>query len=133
MATVIVGQRLEGVPLALALSLAAVPALAVLVSVGASQWLVLRHHVDGAGWWVAANASAWLLGMPVVFAAMGLVDEDTPFAAVAALASASGLLMGAVVAAVTGGVLVWLLRAPSGHQLAADAGQAAPGGTLRPT
>jgi hypothetical protein len=74
------------------------------------QWLVLRHAVRGAAWWVPAHAVAWSIGMVVAFAGMSAVEPDTPVAAVAAIGAVSGLAMGALVAAVTGVVLVWWLR-----------------------
>ncbi|NNE35205.1 MAG: VanZ family protein [Rhodothermales bacterium] len=59
--------------------------------VGLLQWLVLRHHVSRAGWWVLASTVGWVAGMP-------FGDIVGP----------PGL--GAVYGVVTGTVLVWLLR-----------------------
>ncbi len=60
-------------------------------AVGTFQWLVLRHQVPRAGWWVLASTAAWVVGMP-------LGDVVGP----------PGL--GAVYGAITGTALVLLLR-----------------------
>ena len=59
--------------------------------VGVFQWAVLRRHVPRAGWWVLASTAGWVVGMP-------LGDMAGP----------PGL--GAAYGAMTGTVLVWLLR-----------------------
>jgi hypothetical protein len=65
---------------------------------GILQWLVLRRHVSRAGWWVLASTVGCGLGMAVMgaFAVGGFVLA----------------VGGAVLGAVTGGALVWLLRQP---------------------
>ena len=63
-------------------------------SLGIAQWLVLRRHVSRPGWWVLAST----VGFAVSFAVGLAVDVAVGFA-----------LYGAI----TGGVLVWLLRQPS--------------------
>ena len=65
---------------------------------GTAQWLVLRSHVPGAGWWVAAN---------VVAGALGLVVSD-----VLSHIGAVALLLGAVIGAAQWPVLRrWVGRA----------------------
>jgi deazaflavin-dependent oxidoreductase (nitroreductase family) len=86
----------------------------LLSSIGAAQAVVLRRHVHHAGRWVAANALAWLAGLPVVFVAFAVAPED-PAIARAAVAVAGGAGMGLTVAAVTGRALVRLLRSPRRH------------------
>ena len=74
----------------------AVVALGVAVT-GILQWLVLRRQVSRAGWWVLASTVGWGLSMAMVEAfdvGLGLP------------------IGGAVLGAVTGGALVWLLRQP---------------------
>ena len=62
--------------LAMAMGLVAGPIL------GAAQWSVLRRVVAHAGWWLWANAAAWAVGMPLIFAGMDLVPwTTTPHAA----------------------------------------------------
>ncbi len=58
---------------------------------GTFQWLVLRHQVRRAGWWVLVSTVGWVVGMP-------LGDIVGP----------PGL--GAAYGAITGTALVWLLR-----------------------
>jgi hypothetical protein len=86
----------------------ALAGVALLASIGFAQWLVLRRHVDGAGIWVAANALAWIAGLAVVFAAIGVAPGDSPVL-IAAFGMVGGLGMGLTVALVTGLFLVRLL------------------------
>ncbi|MCH8876688.1 MAG: hypothetical protein IIA89_07665 [Chloroflexi bacterium] len=64
-------------------------------SVGIAQWLVLRRQVSRPGWWVLAS----IMGLAVAFALSGAF----------ALGGALGLV---VYGAITGAVMVWLLRQP---------------------
>jgi len=80
---------------------------AVLSSV---QALVLRRHLPGVWRWVAGNALAWALAMPVVFlSAGGLPEGASPLALAARVLLTIGLA-GAIVGAVHGGVLMKMLR-----------------------
>ena len=60
---------------------------------GVFQWLVLRGQVQRAGWWIFASTLGWVVGMP-------LGDMAGPPA------------MGAAYGAITGMVMVMLLRQP---------------------
>jgi hypothetical protein len=51
----------DSLPLFMALG----PVLGALL--GGCQWVVLRRHVSGAGWWVVANAAGWGIGLLVGF------------------------------------------------------------------
>ncbi len=62
---------------------------------GVLQWLVLQRQVARAGWWVLASTVGWVVGGLV----SGITDTAVGWAA-----------LGAVYGAVTGPVLVWLLR-----------------------
>ena len=59
---------------------------------GAGQWFVLRRWTQSASLWIPANVSAWSVGFTGIFG--------------------GAILTGAVVGAVTGLVLDWLLRYP---------------------
>jgi hypothetical protein len=80
----------------------------LLASIGVAQWLVLRRHVARSGVWVVANALAWIAGLAVVFAAIGIAPGNSPVV-IAAFGVAGGLGMGLMVALVTGLFLVRLL------------------------
>jgi len=77
---------------------------------GVTQWWVLRRYVAHAGWWVPANAGAWILGLAVGFAGPSLIEDWNATGVVIAMGATTGVLMGALVGAITGGVLVRLLR-----------------------
>jgi hypothetical protein len=70
---------------------------------GILQWLVLRGKVSRAGWWVLASTVGWALGMTVSRVIPWGDDSDVLLPMV---------VTGAVMGAVTGGALVWLLRQP---------------------
>ena len=72
---------------------------------GTLQWLVLRGQVSRAGWWVLASTVGWGLGVTVARAFPWGVDTAD---AVGAL-----VVTGAILGALTGGALVWLLRQPA--------------------
>ena len=80
----------------------------LLSTIGVAQWLVLRRHVDRSGVWVLANALAWIAGLTVVFAAIGVAPSDAPVM-IALFGVVGGLGMGLTVALVTGLFLVRLL------------------------
>ena len=75
---------------------------------GFPQWRVLKRHVARAGWWVVANALAWACAMPLVFAIAGAGSDATVLSGVAT--AVVGLAAaGALVGAIHGAFLVWLL------------------------
>jgi hypothetical protein len=77
---------------------------------GAAQWAVLRGFVARASRWLWANALAWAVGMPMIFAGMDLAPWGSHYAVVAlfiyAVCGATGLAVGAI----HGWVLVRVLR-----------------------
>ena len=91
--------------LAVGLGLIAGPLLGVV------QWTVLRHLVTNAGRWLWANALAWSVGMPLIFAGMDVVPwqgrTGVVVLSVYAVCAAAGLATGAI----HGRMLVTLLRA----------------------
>lgn len=75
---------------------------------GLAQWRVLRR-LPGAGHWLWANALAWAVGMPIIFAGMDLVPWDGPAVRRVVSIYIVCLVAGLVVGAVHGRVLVRLL------------------------
>lgn len=73
-----------------------------------AQWRVLRNHTARAGWWIPANMLAWLVGMPIIFAAIDLAQRESGLVQSMVLLGLSFLLTGAVVGAIHGAVLVAL-------------------------
>jgi hypothetical protein len=77
---------------------------------GFPQWLVLRRMVPRAGWWVLANATAWALGMPMIFLATSLIEAGDSTWLIASYVAVGCLAAGLVVGAVHGAWLIWILR-----------------------
>ena len=65
------------------------------ISVGIPQWFVLRPYAQKAEWWGLSNTVGWILGL----ALLDLLNQAIAFP-----------LVGVVSGAVTGGMMVWLLR-----------------------
>ncbi len=87
--------------------------LGIGVTVGFSQWLLLRRQCRRAGWWVPANVvgwapsmlAAWLGGSFARMSAVAVLPRRGP----TLCAWTCGVLGGAMAGAVTGIVLAWLL------------------------
>ncbi|SHK74641.1 hypothetical protein SAMN05443637_111107 [Pseudonocardia thermophila] len=76
---------------------------ALLASIGTAQWLVLRRVVLAAAWWIPATAAAWVAGLLAFATVTGpLWQSGQPGPLVAAIGALGGLVMAAVVAALTG-------------------------------
>ena len=76
---------------------------------GFAQWLALRRFVARTGLWMPANALAWALGMVMTLVASSIPAKSFGAGTVVLLAvTLSGA--GAVVGAVHGLALVWLVR-----------------------
>lgn len=74
------------------------------------QWFVLRKNVGRAAWWLPANALAWAVGMPQLFAGPSAIGEGLWAWQIAFVVFASIVSAGASVGAIHGGFLIWLLR-----------------------
>jgi len=68
------------------------------ISVGIPQWFVLRPYAKFAEWWGVVNTVAWIIGL----ALLDIMDRAIAFP-----------LVGVVSSAITGGMIIWLLRKPS--------------------
>jgi serine/threonine protein kinase len=73
------------------------------VCFGIAQWLVLRQIVGSAGWWVLVSVALNTAGLAVLGAGLTGLRNIV-------LAVTLTVVMAAIFAGVTGGVLVWLLR-----------------------
>jgi hypothetical protein len=71
---------------------------------GTSQWLIIKQWRTKAGWWVLANAIGWMLGST-------LLDLFIPPTAIAPILG--DLIAVAIPGAVTGAIMVWILRQPA--------------------
>ncbi|MDH3457020.1 MAG: hypothetical protein OER90_09275 [Gemmatimonadota bacterium] len=79
------------------------------VILGGAQWFVLRRHVARASRWIAANAVAWAVGMTLIFVGMDRVPWDGGAASIVVGIFLVTLLVGAVVGAIHGRVLMHLI------------------------
>lgn len=78
------------------------------LGVGLLQWLLLRSVLNKTGWWPVVNAVAWPVGYmagSLLGAAVGQLTNSLALAAIVTWGSS-----GAIVGAVTGAMLLWLLR-----------------------
>ena len=74
------------------------------------QWRCLRRYVvRQAAWWLPANALAWMLGMSLIFIGTHMSTFTSSPMLIGLGVSLSLLAAGAVVGAVHGRVLIWLL------------------------
>jgi hypothetical protein len=82
----------------------------LLASIGTAQWLLLRRLLPAAKLWILASAAAWLLGL-LAFASVStpLWRPGQPVVIVAAVGILGGVVMAAVVAAVTGAAVLRLV------------------------
>jgi hypothetical protein len=97
-------------PQALVLLLAAGMGIVAGAVLSFFQWRVLRRALSKASWWIPANSLAWMLGLPVIFIATGAIQADTPAAQIAITLAIAILFAGALVGAVHGAFLVWMLK-----------------------
>jgi hypothetical protein len=73
-----------------------------------AQYMVLRRHTSGAGWWIPAHAVAWMLALPLTFLGPSTLATTGPTATGVALLLASVIAAGTVVGAVHGLALMQL-------------------------
>ncbi len=91
-------------------TLAAVMGFVLGPILGVPQWLVLCHHLPKAGWWVLANALAWMVGMVIVFVGTNFIPPEGVSLSVALVLLLFLFVAGAAVGAIHGLALVWLLH-----------------------
>jgi hypothetical protein len=104
------GERFTGLPWPLLGGLTLVLGTVLLAAIGTAQWLVLRAVLPRSAGWVAATAGAWALGLGAFIAlTTPLWQPGQPVLLVVAIGLLGGLVMAAVVAALTGAALIRLL------------------------
>lgn len=95
---------------AMVYGLAALMGLVAGTILGTPQWLVLRRHVRRAAIWILANALAWVPGMVLAFVAADFIFSAGIGMTTVVLAIATLVAIGAVVGAIHGLALVWLVH-----------------------
>ena len=96
------------------ITLAVVVGGVLLTSIGAAQWLELRHHLPLARHWIGTSALAWALGLGVFSAvATPLWQPGQSAVLVVAIGLLGGLAMAVTMAVVTGVVLRRLVVRPT--------------------
>lgn len=99
-------------PPAMTVAGAGVLGVLILVTIGGTQWLVLRRHLHRAYRWILITAAAWFVGMAVFLGfSTPLWQEGQPLGTTIGVGIIGGLLMAAVTTWVTGVGLVRLLAA----------------------
>jgi hypothetical protein len=84
----------------------------IVMTIGGTQWLVLRRHLDGAYRWILITAIAWLLGLAALFGlSTPLWQAGQSLVITIAIGVCGGLLMAAVTAWLTGVGLLKLMAA----------------------
>lgn len=102
----------DSVPDLVLIVVGAAAGVAMLLSIGWAQSLVLRRYLPHTGSWIAINALAWFVGLPFTFAAFSLAPNHALLRELAA--AVGGLCMAATVALLTGTVLLRLLAPADG-------------------
>ena len=97
-----------------------------LIFPGLLQWLALRREAPRAGWWIPAQALSFLAATAVSFPAMMVIGRavgwDFPSAPAWGL---MGIVAGLIYGAISGALLIRLLRQPGSEPAAGSARQAA--------
>lgn len=111
MAPTLVADELGAWPVTMRLGLMVILGCALLASIGTAQWLVLRDCLPHTSSWILTTAGSWLVGLGVFFGiATPLWHEGQATWLTVLIGMAGGLVMAAVVAALTGLAMLRLLR-----------------------
>jgi hypothetical protein len=78
------------------------------LGVGVAQWLLLRRDLNKTGWWPVMSAVAWPLAYMVGGTLGALVGQALNVPFIGGMVGA--VAIGAIAGAVTGAVLLWMLR-----------------------
>lgn len=99
-------EQFGAMPLWLIIAIATILGVTLLLTIGFTQYLVLRNYAKNASRWVWANALAWLGGLLVVFLFIFAAPEGV--VATILFSALGGLGMAFTMAAITG---LYALRA----------------------
>jgi hypothetical protein len=75
-----------------------------------AQWRILLRYAQRAGWWLPANGCAWAFGMALIFVGTNLIPASGITFGIILVLITFVVMAGAVVGAIHGVALVWLLR-----------------------
>lgn len=101
----------DGRPRGVVVAFGVVAGCLLLATIGSAQAWVLRGHIGRPARWISGTALGWSAGLAVFFGfATPLWRPGQPGWLIGVIGACGGLLMAATVAAVTGRVLVRLLR-----------------------
>ncbi len=93
------------------------------VGLSTPQFFVLRSHVKNAGWWLPANALAWMIATPLFLAVVESSAQTSSLLVALVVTLVAAGIAGAIAAAIHGGVLVWFLVAPARNDTLQTEGQ----------
>jgi hypothetical protein len=99
-------------PPAVGIAVGSVLGVLILLTIGGSQWLVLRRHLHRADRWILITAVAWFGGLAVFLGfSTPLWQEGQPLSVTIGIGILGGLLMAGVTAWISGVGLVRMLAA----------------------
>ncbi len=111
MSPTLVGDQPGGWPVVVQVVVGASLGGALLASIGTAQWLVLRESLVHTASWILTTAGAWLVGLGVFLGiATPLWHEGQATWLTVLIGIVAGLVMAAVVAALTGVAMLRLVR-----------------------
>lgn len=109
------GERLGDWPIWLQVPVIAAGVLVIVFALGGAQWFVLRRFTVRAARWIWANVVAWMAGLTAfALVTTPLWQPGQAVGLVVAIGVLGGLVMAAVMAAITGAFLTRIL-APEHH------------------
>jgi hypothetical protein len=74
------------------------------------QWLTMRHKIQGSSIWIPANMLAWMVGMPIIFWGIDVVQKMNGLFWLILMMAGVLLLTGSVVGAIHGVFLTRLVK-----------------------
>ena len=75
-----------------------------------AQWLTMRHKIQGSSIWIPANMLAWMVGMPIIFWGIDVVQKMNGLFWLILMMAGVLMLTGSVVGAIHGVFLTRLVK-----------------------